>query len=386
MRTTFTAVALAAAVASAAEIPLSQRLADSAMSRQQGALPNVRYETGVFQRALEMLYAKTGNATYRDYHLKQVDSMISANGTITGHNFTLYSLDPIRTGEAILYAYEKTNQTKYKVALDTFRRQLDAQPRTPAGAFWHRSTYPNQQWLDGVYMADNFYAAYNNKFAPNNNTAWDDILKQFQLVEDNLIAAANSFPNNSATGLLYHGYDASLTAVWAQPPTGHCIEVWNRAIGWYAMALVDVLDYFPQKHAGYKKIRGFLERLAPAIVNAADPVTGNWWLVMGYPNRAGNYIESSGSAMFVYSLLRGVRKGYLPKKNYVKTATKAYEYLAKTFVVPETNGTLSWNGTVSVGSLGSNGTYEYYISVPLALNDLKGLAPFVLASLEYEQL
>ncbi|CAE6501602.1 unnamed protein product, partial [Rhizoctonia solani] len=120
------------------------------------------------------------------------------------------------------------------------------------------------------------------------------------------------------------------------------------------------------------------------IVNAADPATGNWWLVMGYPNRAGNYIESSGSAMFVYSLLRAVRKGYLPKKNYVKTATKAYEYLAKTFVVPETNGTLSWNGTVSVGSLGSNGTYDYYISVAEAQNDLKGLAPFILASLEYE--
>ncbi|CAE6473412.1 unnamed protein product [Rhizoctonia solani] len=386
MRTNFTAVALAAAVASAAELPLSQRLADSAMARQQGALPNVRYETGVFQRALEQIYALTGNATYRDYHLKQVDSMISANGTITGYNFTLYSLDPIRTGEAILYAYEQTNQTKYKVALDTFRRQLDSQPRTPAGAFWHRISYPNQQWLDGVYMADNYYAAYNDKFAPNNNTAWDDILKQFQLVEDNLRVAPNSFPNNSASGLLYHGYDASLTAVWAQPPTGRCIEVWNRAVGWYAMALVDVLDHFPKSHSGYKKIRGFLERLAPEIVRAADPATGNWWLVMGYPNRAGNYIESSGSSMFVYSLLRGVRKGYLSKKNYVKTATKAYEYLAKTFVVPETNGTLSWNGTVSVGSLGSNGTYEYYISVAQAQNDLKGLAPFILASLEYEAL
>ncbi|QRW18849.1 cell wall glycoside hydrolase YteR [Rhizoctonia solani] len=348
MRTTFATVALAAAAVSAAELPLSQRLADSAMSRQQGALPNVRYETGVFQRALEAIYAKTKVAKYRDYHLKQVDSMISANGTVTGYNFTLYSLDPIRTGESILYAYEQTNQTKYKVALDTFRRQLDAQPRTPAGAFWHRIV--------------------------------------FDLVEQNLRVSPNSFPNNSANGLLYHGYDAGLTAVWAQPPTGRCIEVWNRAVGWYAMALVDVLDHFPQKHAGYKKIRGYLERLAPYIVDSADPVTGNWWLVMGYPNRARNYIESSGSAMFVYSLLRGVRKGYLPKKNYVKTATRAYEYLAKTFVVPETNGTLSWNGTVSVGSLGSNGTFDYYVSVAEQQNDLKGLAPFILASLEYEAL
>ncbi|CCO26630.1 hypothetical protein BN14_00659 [Rhizoctonia solani AG-1 IB] len=118
MRTTFATVALAAAAASAAELPLSQRLADSAMSRQQGALPNVRYETGVFQRALEGLYAKTKDAKYRDYHLKQVDSMISANGTITGYNFTLFSLDPIRTGESILYAYEQTNQTNLAPRLE----------------------------------------------------------------------------------------------------------------------------------------------------------------------------------------------------------------------------------------------------------------------------
>lgn len=386
MRSTFATLVLAAAVASAAETPLSQRLADSAMSRQQGALPNVRYETGVFQRSLEMLYNKTNDAKYRDYELKQIDSMISANGTITGYNFPLYSLDPIRTGEAIIYAYEQTGDNKYKIALDTFRAQLDSQPRTPAGAFWHRSTYPNQQWLDGIYMADIFYAAYNAKFAPTNNTAWDDIFLQFKLIEDNLRVNSTAFPNGTASGLLYHGYDASLTAVWSVPPTGHCIEVWNRALGWYAMALVDLLDVFPRKHAGYKQLRGYLERLAPEIVKAADPASGAWWLVMGWPNRAGNYIESSGSAMFIYSLLRGVRKGYLAKRNYVKTATKAYEYLAKTFVVPETNGTLSWNGTVSVGSLGSNGTYEYYISVAEAQNDLKGLAPFIMASLEYEAL
>ncbi|KAG8718467.1 hypothetical protein FRC08_005200 [Ceratobasidium sp. 394] len=235
-------------------------------------------------------------------------------------------------------------------------------------------------------MADTFYATYNAKFAPQNITAWNDIFLQFSLVEKNLRVNSTAFPNGTAQGLLYHGYDSSLQAIWAVPPTGHCLEVWDRALGWYAMALVDVLDVFPKSHPGWKELQGYLRRLAPEIVKAADKTSGAWWLVMSWPGRAGNYIESSGSAMFVYSLLKGVRKGYLPKSNYVSTAKKAYEYLAKTFVVPETNGTLSWNGTVSVGSLGSNGTYEYYISVAEAQNDLKGLAPFIMASLEYEQL
>ncbi|KAG8688819.1 hypothetical protein FRC11_004706 [Ceratobasidium sp. 423] len=312
------------------------------MSRRQGASRIVRYETGVFQRALGALYAKTRDTKYRDYHLKQVDSMISENGTIAGYNFTLFNLDWIRTGEAVLYGCDQTNQTKYKIALDTFRSQIDAQPRTPAGALWHRVT--------------------------------DDILKQFQLVEENLRVAPNSFPNNSTSGLLYHGYDASLTAVWAHPPTGRSPEVWE----------CHGMVYDGPRHPGFKQLGDYLDRLANGIVHAADPITGNWWLVMGYPN----YIESSGSAMFVYSLLRGVRKGYLPKKDYVKAATKAYGYLARTFVAPGADGTLSWNGTVSVCSLGpeSNGTYEYYISVSKAQNDLKGLAPFVMASLEYEAL
>ncbi|KAG9088651.1 hypothetical protein FRC07_012495, partial [Ceratobasidium sp. 392] len=214
MRST-TAVLLAVAAVVSSKVPLSQQLADSAISRAQASLPAARYETGVFQRALEQLYAKTKDAKYRDYELKQVDSMISPNGTISAYNFTLYSLDPIRTGEAILYAYEQTNQTKYKVALDTFRAQLNSQPRTPAGAFWHRIVYPNQQWLDGVYMADTFYATYTSKFTPQNNTAWNDIFLQYSLIEKNLRVNSTAFPNGTAEGLLYHGYDAGLKAVWA---------------------------------------------------------------------------------------------------------------------------------------------------------------------------
>jgi rhamnogalacturonyl hydrolase YesR len=187
-------------------------------------------------------------------------------------------------------------------------------------------------------MADIFYADYTAKFASQDNAAWDDILKQFQLVEKHLRVAENAFPGGAASGLLYHGYDASLTAVWSIPPEGHCPEVWSRAVGWYAMALVDVLDVFPKSHRGHKELRDYLRRLATQIAEAVDPTTGAWWLVMGYPNRPGNYIESSSSAMFIYTLLRGVRLDYLPNRRYIQIASKAYEYLANTFVVPETNG------------------------------------------------
>jgi len=205
----------------------------------------------------------------------------------------------------------------------------------------------------------------------------DDVVKQFTLIENHT--------RNSTSGLLKHGYDYSKTASWADPVTGASPEVWDRAQGWYAMALVDVLEYIPKDNAGHNTIVTYYTRLMLALKRSADPITGAWWLVMSQPGREKKYIESSGSSMFVYALLKGIRLGYIPESTYFATADKAYKYIVNAFVVKETNGTLSWTGTVQVGSLSGAGDYDYYTSVPTDKNDLKGLSPFIMASLEYEK-
>ncbi|QRW12932.1 cell wall glycoside hydrolase YteR [Ceratobasidium sp. AG-Ba] len=346
--------------------PYSTWMADSVISRAEASATGVSYETGVIQKSFEMVYNKTGAAKYLNYITTQTNKMVSSSG-----------VDPIRQGEALIYSYEKTDQAKYKTAATSFMTQLYSQPRTPEGAFWHRSTYPNQQWLDGIYMADNFYATYTAKYNPTNTTAWSDIVKQYTLAEQHL--------RNSTTGLLYHGYDASGKAVWAASGTGHSPEVWDRALGWYAMSLIDILEWIPSSNSGRATILSYFQRLAAALKNAADPSTGAWWLVMSQPGRSGNYIESSGSAMFVYALLKGIRLGFLDKASYFPVAEKAYKYLISKFIVQESNGTLGYTGTVSVGSLSGKGDYAYYISVATKKDDLKGVGPFIMASVEYEK-
>ncbi|KAF5390623.1 hypothetical protein D9757_002610 [Collybiopsis confluens] len=365
--------------------------ADSAIKRGQGnglsnGVPLVSYEHGEFQWALRLLYERDGNETYLDYIKTGANNIVFDNGTVHGsYAVTDYVLDPLRTGPTFLYLYNITGDSKWKKAADEFRGQLNSHPRTAQGQFWHKLIYFNQGWLDGIYMGEIFYAQYTHDIQPNNATAWDDITRQFQLMFQNTIQNATA-PNN--THLMYHGYDFSHTAVWASPDRGHSPEFWDRALGWYMMALVDVLDIMPKTHPGFNVILDILQNLTPHVRDAADRTSGVWWLVITQPGRAGNYFESSGSAMFVYALLKAVRLGHVGDLDgsIVAAAKKAYGYMAQNWVIPNTNGTMSWNNTVVVGSLNLAGDYDYYISQPVDINDLKGLAAFVLASIEFEKL
>ncbi|KAJ6598448.1 glycoside hydrolase family 105 protein [Mycena vulgaris] len=367
--------------------------ADSAIARGQGngldANGNaiVSYEHGEFQWGLRLLYELTGNKTYFNYIQAGADNIVFANGTVHGsYNLTAYSLDPVRTGPTFIYLYQQTLQAKYKTAATIFRDQLNGHPRTAQGQFWHKLMYFNQGWLDGIYMGDVFYTAYTKAFDTNNATAWADITSQFKLIFDNTHQNSTA-PNN--TGLLYHGYDFSHTAVWASADRGHAPEVWGRAVGWYAMALVDVIEQAPATSGQLKPtLLNILNVLAPKLRDAADLTTGVWWLVLTQPGRALNYFESSSAMMFVYSLLKAVRLGYVadPDGSIVAAAKKAYNYALANWVVANSDGTMDWKNTVSVGSLSGNGTFAYYVSQTVDLNDLKGLAAFVLASLEFEKL
>ncbi|KAF9465920.1 glycoside hydrolase family 105 protein [Collybia nuda] len=366
--------------------------ADSGIARKQGngldssGRAIVSYEHGEFQWGLRQLFELTGNRTYFDYIQAGVDNIVFANGTVHGsYTVSDFVLDPLRTGPTFLYLYEQTGLNKYKVAADIFRGQLNAHPRTAQGQFWHKLKYPNQGWLDGVYMGEIFYAQYTKTFQPNNSTAWADITSQFTLMFENTIQNATA-PNN--TGLMYHGYDFSHKQVWASPDRGHSPEVWDRALGWYSMALVDVLETIPVTNPGHASILNILRTLAPKIKDAADPTSGAWWLVITQPGRAKNYFESSGTAMFVYSLLKSLRLGYVTDDDgsILAAAKKAYQYMIDNWVVPNSDGTINWLNTVIVGSLDQAGDFNYYVSQPTDINDLKGLAAFVLASLEYEKL
>ncbi|PQE24947.1 cell wall glycosyl hydrolase protein [Rutstroemia sp. NJR-2017a WRK4] len=361
-----------------AAIKYSTLVSDSFVKR--GVPKTAQYPQAVLYRGIEMAYNLTGNKTYIDWVDSQMTAIVSDNGTLLAYPTYPASLDDVRIGTVILDTWARTKIAKYKVAADTLRKQFNYHPRTASGGFWHRApTYPNQMWLDGIYMGDVFYAQWTSYFDATNTTAWNDILLQYTLIEQHC--------RNHTTNLIVHGYDESKVAVWADPVTGASPNVWDRALGWYMMALVDVLDYFPKSHPGYAKLLNWFVT-ASAGVTAAQDSTGGWWLVMNtpYPGKPRNYIESSGSAMFLYAILKGVRKGYLGCE-YVAPMQKGYKYVAETFVAYNgTNGTVNWEGTVLVGSLGSNATFEYYTSIAIDENDMKGAGPFIYASVEIEQL
>ncbi|KAM0212006.1 hypothetical protein ACHAPQ_009215 [Fusarium lateritium] len=356
-------------------------MADSQI--QHGVEPTLAYTVSAYYSGVLRAYERTGDEKYLDYVKQGVDVLLypEQDGTVLMYNNS-NSIDDIRIGHSFLDIYNATGEEIYKTAATHMRKQIDRTGRTPDGGFYHRyPAYIDQMWLDGFYMLDVFYARWTHEFEPNNNTAWDDIALQFDLID----AATRS--NKSTNGLPVHGYDYSKTQIWANPETGAAPHVWSRGVGWYIMALVDTLDYFPKKHAGRKRLLRYLSTLCDAIVASQDKATKGWWLVMdpGLEGKSGNYIESSGTAMFVNGLFKAVRKGYVRDRKYLKAALSGYELMTSSFAQPRPHdGSLAWEWTVQTGSLSSNGTFEYYASMPVFENDLKGVAPFLFSSYEYE--
>ncbi|UPX20087.1 Unsaturated rhamnogalacturonyl hydrolase [Ascochyta rabiei] len=370
----FVSAATAAAVANPSYLTIA---ADSSI--RHGVRQTFGYTQATLYEGFEAAIQLTKNQTLVDWYQGQIDNVVvRSDGTIANWNYTHYSLDDYRIGNNFLWWYERTGEEKYKTAAKTIREQLNRHPQNKEGGFWHRSPiYKDQMWLDGIFMADTFYAAWTSKFDAGNTTAWNHIVRQFDNIE--------KYTRNKTTGLLVHGYDESKSRVWADPITGAAPNVWSRAVGWYLMALLEVIPLVPASHPGRAKLSTYLTTLAAALKKTQDP-DGGWWLIMNepYPGRKGNYVESSGSAMFTFGLLRGIRDGYLKEADYLAPAKKGYELLTKKFVKKKADGTVDWLGTVEVGSLNSNGTYEYYVGVPLAVNDYKGVGPFMLASYEME--
>lgn len=360
-------------------LDLAKRMAMTSMKEWSVVGPakdRFQYELGVYLAGIELVWEATGDSKYFDYIKFKVDRHVMDNGTIAGnYNLTEFNIDNIMTGRLVLMLYKKTGDRKYKIAADILRKQLRQHPRIREGGFWHKLVYPYQMWLDGLYMAQPFYAEYAKLF--HEATVFDDVASQFIIMERR--------SRDFTTGLLYHGYDESRLQNWSDPKTGRSPSFWGRAMGWYFMAIVDTLDIIPKHHPKRAHLLAITRNIAVALTKVQDSKSGLWWQVLDKPNQKGNYLESSASAMFVYSYAKGVRKGYLPPK-YLKIAKQGYAGIVSNFITGTADGGVNYNRIASVGGLGGtpyrNGTFEYYISEPIATNDPKGVGPFMMCSVE----
>lgn len=335
------------------------------------------YDQGVILKGVESIWNATANVRYYNYIQRSMDFFVQEDGTIKGYRPDEYNIDHVNNGKLILFLYRVTGKEKYRKAAELLRKQLLTHPRTSEGGFFHKNIYPSQMWLDGLYMGQPFYAEYAKVF--NEDTIYNDVTRQFVLMEKHA--------RDAKTGLLYHGWDEKHVQKWANKETGLSPHFWGRALGWYGMAMVDALDHFPVKHPGRDSIIGILNRFAKAVVKVQDPKTGVWYDIVDMPNEKGNYHEASGSSMLVYTLAKGVRLGYLPA-NYLPAIQKGYAGLIKTFIETDANGQTNLKGTVKVSGLGGNpyrdGSFAYYMSEPVIVNDPKGVGAFIKCAAEVE--
>ncbi|TGJ78591.1 hypothetical protein E0Z10_g10169 [Xylaria hypoxylon] len=371
----------------------SQWMASSIISREQGVMTGLggsseALQAGFVQKAFTALstYYPNSAATYEQYIQKSALSttLFLSNAS---HNALSYPMDRLSNGNALLALSPTKVPSPYRATADALRLSIALNPRNSENGLWYY-VYPYWSYLDGMYSLGPFYSLYTLTTSPRSSSttaaALDDMVYQFELLWDHT--------HNSSTGLLTHGYDALRKAVWADPKTGASPYVWGRSLGWYTMALLDTIEILDKEKAPSKYKTVLLQKfraLIPAVIKTVDPKTGGWWQIVDQAGRKGNYIESSATAMFSYSLLKGVRLGYLPSglaPTAVKLGIRAQKLLTDTFVVKEANGTLSYNGTVAVCSLNSTASFEYYVGQPILYNSILGSAAYVLASLEVERL
>jgi len=336
------------------------------------------YEQGVVLKGIENVWRRTGNGEYFNYIQKNIDLFVRKDGGIRTYKLDDYNLDNINTGRMALTLYNTVNDnSKYLKAARLLRDQLNYQPRTSDSGFWHKDRYPEQMWLDGIYMAEPFYAEYAKRF--NTPEIFNDVAKQFMLLEKHA--------RDPKTGLYYHAWDESKKEKWANKSTGLSANFWGRSMGWYAMALVDVLDYFPMDNPNRDSLVRILRDVAVAIKNVQDKQSGCWWQVMDKGGEKGNYLEASASSMFVYALAKGVRKGYLDRY-FLPVALKGYDGIVKNFISVDSTGQTNLNKVCAVAGLGGDpyrdGSYDYYINEPVVTNDPKGLGAAIMAAVEIE--
>ena len=391
MRRLYIILALLVTVSAFAQEPYSVRMIKSEMQRNPDAtyldgrngVRKWNYTTGLELKSFMDAADRYDLPEVVAYVKEWADTMATEKGKVFGYKKSNYNVDHICPARIYFDLHDMygDQDKRYRRVTRMIREQIDSQPRTKSGEFWHKQIYPNQVWLDGFYMALPFYAEYTRRYAPKEqrDSLFADIVHQF------VAGAENTY--DPATGLFRHAWDESKSMFWCDPQTGLSAHAWGRATGWYAIALVEVLDYLPEDHPGYKTLIGQLNYFLEVLPKWADPKTGMWYQVLDCPERKGNYQEATCSIMFTYAFLKGLRKGYIDDSHadYIKGL---YQKFIDRFIKENPDGTISMTDCCAVGGLGGKqmrkGDFDYYLSEPIIDNDCKGVGPFIWASLEWE--
>ncbi len=338
------------------------------------------YTQGLLCKSLIELSDFNGNKEFYKYAASYVDSIVNEDGTIKTYTLTDYNIDQLNGGKILFQLYKDTHKEKYANAIKMLRSQMLNHPRTAEGGFWHKKVYPHQMWLDGLYMGSPFLAQYAKEF--NESALFEDVINQFVLIDK------HSY--DPVTGLYYHGWDESREQKWANKINGTSPNFWGRSVGWYAMALVDAMDFIPSDHKYRSKMIEIMYKVANGIAKNQDKDTGLWFQVLDKKGEPGNYLESTASSMFVYFLLKAVNNKYIDAK-YLDVAKKGYSGILQTFIKNNDDGTISITNCCSVVGLGGSpnyrdGSYGYYVGEKVVNDDLKAIGPFILAGIELEKI
>lgn len=346
-----------------------------------GAENKWNYIDGAMMKAILDMYTITGEEKYLNFVDNFIDYFVMKDGQIKTYEKATYNLDNVNEGKVLYPLYEHTKKEKYRKAIDTIYEQILEQPRTKEGNFWHKQIYPNQIWLDGLYMALPFYMTYETKYNKCKN--YKDIIRQFKVVEKTM--------KDSKTGLYYHAYDSSREMFWCDKETGVSKNFWGRAMGWYTMAILDTIEEMDEQiFEDYRYLTDLFKEVIDALLKVQSD-SGMFYQVLDKKDVKGNYLETSASAIIAYALFKGVNMGILPER-YVKYGYKTYEDICNRYLKEEEGG-LTLDGTCLVAGLGGkdkrDGTVEYYLSEPIVKNEAKGVAPFLMCYTEiirYEKL
>lgn len=375
------------------EIPVIEQYIDSLLEKStldapawniekamKGLTSGWNYIDGCMILAVLETYKTTGNEKYLKFADSFVDYRVEQDGKIKGYDPEELNIDNVNAGKTLFELYDFTGREKYRKAIEQIYAQLQIQPRTKEGNFWHKKIYPEQVWLDGLYMGQPFYMEYETKF--NRKKNYGDIFSQFFNVVEKM--------RDSRTGLYYHAYDSSRAMFWCDKETGLSKHFWLRALGWYSMALLDTLDKCEpgdEYRPDYDRLKQIFVDLVDSMLQFQDE-SGMWYQVVDMGQREENYLETSGSAIMAYSILKGVRLGFLPEK-YREYGRKAFSGICDTYLNTQ-EGNMSLGGICLVAGLGGpdhrDGSFSYYMSEPVVEDDAKGVGPFLLAYSELKRI